>query len=148
MLEFFSNIRIWISNITNSFSTIQTFLLLFKYKYLYSRLQTGHIMVMVMSVRSSIGRGLRPDLRPSVTHGFPHFSPTCFDIPGMFRLGKFSRKWRLEVVLNFHWVLFPRFQGISMKTYSRVYISLCLFLAIFGRSRTQRKLNPRESFPI
>ena len=35
-----------------------------------------------------------------------------------------------------------------MKTYSRVYFSLCLFLAISGRSRTQRKLNPRENFPI
>ena len=35
-----------------------------------------------------------------------------------------------------------------MKTYSRVYFSLCLFLAISGRSRTQWKLNPREKFPI
>ena len=35
-----------------------------------------------------------------------------------------------------------------MKTYCRVYFSLCLFLAISGRSRTQRKLNPREKFPI
>ena len=35
-----------------------------------------------------------------------------------------------------------------MKTYSRVYFSLCLFLAISERSRTQRKLNPREKFPI
>ena len=35
-----------------------------------------------------------------------------------------------------------------MKMYSRVYFLLCLFLAITGRSRTQRKLNPREKFPI
>ena len=35
-----------------------------------------------------------------------------------------------------------------MKTYSRVYFSLCLFLAISGRSRTQQKLNPREKLPI
>ena len=35
-----------------------------------------------------------------------------------------------------------------MKTYSRVYFSLCLFLAILRRSRTQRKLNPREKFPM
>ena len=35
-----------------------------------------------------------------------------------------------------------------MKTYSRVYFSLCLYLVISGRSRTQRKLNPREKLPI
>ena len=66
----------------------------------------------------------------------------------MFRVGKFWRKWRLEGVLNFHRVLFSLFQGPSMKTYSRVYFSLCLLLAISGRSRTQRILNPREKFPI
>ena len=31
-----------------------------------------------------------------------------------------------------------------MKTYSRVYFLLCLFLAISGRSRTKQKLNIRE----
>ena len=51
-------------------------------------------------------------------------------------------------MLNFHWVLFSLFQGLSMKTYRRVYFSLCLFLAISGRPRTQRKLNPRKKFPI
>ena len=61
---------------------------------------------------------------------------------------KFWRKWRLEGVLNFHQVLFSLFQGLSMKTYSRVHFSLCLILAISGRSRTQRKLNPHEKFPI
>ena len=35
-----------------------------------------------------------------------------------------------------------------MKTYSRIYFSLCLFLAISGRSRIWLKLNPREKFPI
>ena len=40
------------------------------------------------------------------------------------------------------------FQGLSTKTYSRVYFSLCLFLVISGRSRTQRKRNPHEKFPI
>ena len=41
-----------------------------------------------------------------------------------------------------------------MKMYSRVYFSLCLFLAISGRSRFQggcelsEKLNPREKFPM
>ena len=71
-----------------------------------------------------------------------------YRISGIFRVGKFWRKWRLEGVLNFQWVLFSLFQGISRKTYSRVYISLCLSLAISGRSRTRRKLYPRENFPI
>ena len=71
-----------------------------------------------------------------------------YRISGIFRAGKFWRKWRLEGVLNFHWVLFSLFQRLSMKTYSRVFYSLCLFLASFRRSRTQRKLNPREKFPI
>ena len=35
-----------------------------------------------------------------------------------------------------------------MKTYSRVYFSLCLFSAISGKLRTQRKLNPHKNFPI
>ena len=35
-----------------------------------------------------------------------------------------------------------------LKTYSRVYFSLCLFLAISGRSRSQRKLKPRKKFRI
>ena len=35
-----------------------------------------------------------------------------------------------------------------MKTYRSVNFSLCLFFAISGRSRTQRKLNLREKFPI
>ena len=71
-------------------------------------------------------------------------------IPQLPYIGNFSRrrKWHLEDVLNFHWVIFSLFQGLSVKTYSRVNISLCLFLAITGRSRTQRKLNSREKFPI
>ena len=48
-------------------------------------------------------------------------------------------------MLNFHRVLFFLFQGLSMKTYSRVYFSLSLFLAISRRSQTQRKLNQREN---
>ena len=35
-----------------------------------------------------------------------------------------------------------------MQMYSRVYLPLCQLLAISGRSRTQRNLNPREKFPI
>ena len=58
-------------------------------------------------------------------------SKVKYCISGIFRVGKF-------------WL----FQGLSVKTYSRVYFSLCLFLAISGRSRTQRKLNPCEKFPI
>ena len=56
-------------------------------------------------------------------------------------MGNFSRREILaKMTLNFHWVLFSLFQGLSMKTYSRVYFSLCLFLANSGRSRTQRKI--------
>ena len=58
------------------------------------------------------------------------------------------RKRRLEDVLNFHRVLFLLFKGLSMKIYSRVYFSLCLFLAISRRLRTQRKLNQHEKIPI
>ena len=73
---------------------------------------------------------------------------SVYRISGMFCVGKFWRKCRLEGVLNFHRVIFLLFQGLSTKTYSRVYFSLCLFLAISGRSRPQRKLNPREKFSI
>ena len=61
-----------------------------------------------------------------------------------FCVRKFWRKWHLE---GFHWVLFSLFQGLSMKTYGRVYFSLCLFFAISERSGTQPKLNPREKIP-
>ena len=37
------------------------------------------------------------------------------------------------------------FQGLSMEMYSRVNLSLCLFLAISGRSPTQQKSNPLEN---
>ena len=67
---------------------------------------------------------------------------------GIFCIGKFWRKQCLEGVLNFHRVLFSLFQGLLMKTYNRVYFSLRLFFAISVRSWTQRKLNPREKFPI
>ena len=41
--------------------------------FLYARLQTGRIMVWwCLSVR--------PSGSPSVSHSFPHFSPTCFDV--------------------------------------------------------------------
>ena len=55
---------------------------------------------------------------------------------GIFRFRKFWRKWRLEGVLNFYRVIFSLFQGLSMKTHSRIYFSLCLFLAISRRSGT------------
>ena len=67
-----------------------------------------------------------------------------YRISGIFCVGKFWQKWRLEGVLNFHWVLFSLYQGLPMKTYSRVYFLLCLFLAISGRSRSKQKLNTRE----
>ena len=68
-------------------------------------------------------------------------------------IGNFSRreilaKMTLGRCVKFNWVLILLFQGLSMKTYNRVYFSLSLFLAISGRSRTQRKLNPHEKFRI
>ena len=62
--------------------------------------------------------------------------------------------WRWEILAKMtlgrcvKFSLFSLFQGLSMKTYCRVYFSLCLFLAISGRSRTQRNLNQCEKFPI
>ena len=38
----------------------------------------------------------------------------------------------------FYWFLFSLFQGLLMKACSRVYFSLCLFLAISRRSQTPR----------
>ena len=43
-------------------------------------------------------------------------------------------------MVNFHWVIFSLFQGLIF--------AVSIFLAISGRSRIQRKLNPREKFPI
>ena len=71
-----------------------------------------------------------------------------YRILGIFRIWKFWQKWRLTDALNFQWVLFSLFEGLSMKTYNRVYILLCLFLVIPGTTRTQWKLNPCENFPI
>ena len=69
-------------------------------------------------------------------------------LSGNFRVRKFWWKRRSQGVLNFHWVLFSLFQGLTIKTYSRLNVLLCLFLSISGRSQTQRKLNPPEKFPI
>ena len=80
------------------------------------------------------------------THPCIHVKRKKYRTSGFFRVGEFWRKWRLECVLNIHWVLFSLFQGLSMKMYNRVYFSLCLFLAVSGRSLTQRKLNPCEKF--
>ena len=71
-----------------------------------------------------------------------------YHILRIFCVGKLCRKWSFGCVLNFHRVLFSLFQGLSMKTYSGVYFLLRLFLGISGRLRTQRKLNPREKYPI
>ena len=54
--------------------------------------------------------------------------------------------WRcVKFSLNHFFLLF---QGLSMKTFSRVYFSMCQFLAISGRSQTQRKLNQCEKLSI
>ena len=65
----------------------------------------------------------------------------------IFRVWNFWRKWRCEGVLNFHWVLFSPFQGLLIKTYCRVYFSLCLFLAISGRSELNWKFNHTTKIP-
>ena len=68
-------------------------------------------------------------------------------------IGKFSRpemtaKTTLGRSVKFS--LSPTFaiQGLSMKTYSGVHFSQFLFLAISGRSWTQRKFNQCEKFLI
>ena len=73
-------------------------------------------------------------------------SKQSLEIPhlGNFSRREFFAKCRLEGVLNIHGVLFSLFQELSMKTYSRVYFSLCLFSVISRRSRIQRKLNSRK----
>ena len=43
---------------------------------------------------------------------------------------------------------YPHAKITTFTVIARVYFSLCLFLAISGRSHTQRKLYPREKFPI
>ena len=65
-------------------------------------------------------------------------------------IGNFSRREILAKMTLGRCVKFspsPIF-AILIEEYSMVYSSLCLFLAISGRSRTQRKLNPREKFKI
>ena len=77
--------------------------------------------------------------------------PRSFQLPyiGNISRREFLAKMMLvEGVFKFHWVQFSLFQILSIKTYSRVNFSLCLFLAISGRSRIQRKLNSREKFRI
>ena len=80
--------------------------------------------------------------------------PSCLYInPDIPYIGNFSRreilaKMTLDRCVKFSLSPIFVFDGLSMKTYRRVYFSLCLFLVISGRSRTQRKLNPHEKFPI
>ena len=65
-----------------------------------------------------------------------------------FTSGNFCQNKEMGV-LFFHGILFSLFEGIFVDyIYGRVYFSLCLILAISGRSRTQWNLNPRKNFPI
>ena len=52
---------------------------------------------------------------------------SIYRISRIFRVRGFWQKRCLEGVFNFHCVLFSLFQGLSMKTYSRVYFSLSIF---------------------
>ena len=70
-----------------------------------------------------------------------------YRISGIFRVGKIWRKWRFEGVLNFHWVLFSLFQGLSMKTYNR---GLFFAVSIFGDFRelaNSAKIKPTRKIP-
>ena len=67
-----------------------------------------------------------------------------YRISGVFHAGKFWWKWGFKGVLNFHRVLFSLFQVLSMKMYSRVYFSLCLFL---GGFREVAKIKPTRKIP-
>ena len=75
--------------------------------FLYTRLQTGRIMVWWCP-------SVRPGLRPSVRHSFPHFSPTCFDI----------------LIWNFvHHFIFMRVRSSSNAINFRHFLQvLCSFL--------------------
>ena len=49
------------------------YLLIYPVRFVYARLQTGDIMVWWCP-------SVRPSGSLSVSHSFPHFSPTCFDV--------------------------------------------------------------------
>ena len=71
-----------------------------------------------------------------------------YRMSGIFHVGKFWWKWGFQGLLNFHWVLSSLFQGLSMKTKSRVYFLLCLFWGFQGgTSRTQQKIKPTRKIP-
>ena len=55
-------------------------------------------------------------------------------------------KCRLEGVLNFHCVLFLLFQGLSIKTYRRVYFSLSIFCD-FREVANSAKIKPTRKIP-
>ena len=73
-------------------------------------------------------------------------SYTVYHISGIFCIGNYWRKWRLEGVLNFQWVLFSLLQGLSMKTYSRVYIRWVYFWR-FKEGRNSAKIKPTRKIP-
>ena len=70
-----------------------------------------------------------------------------YRISGIFGVGKFWRKWRLEGVLNFHRVIFSLFQGLSMKTYSRVYFFAVSIFGDFGEVANSAKIKPARKIP-
>ena len=65
-------------------------------------------------------------------------------------IGNFSRREILAKMPLGRCVKFSMspFFTISRTLNEDVYFTLCLFLAILGRSRTQQKFNPREKFMI
>ena len=76
-------------------------------KFLYARLQTGRSMVWWCLP-------VRPSWSPPVSHSFPHFSPTCFEI----------------LILNFvcHFLLMNIRSSSNFVNFRQVLLEICPFL--------------------
>ena len=77
------------------------------------------------------------------------FITKLYCISGFFSGSKFWRKMALaslEGVFNFYRVRLLLLKVFSMEKYNEVYFSLCHFLAILWRLRTQQKFNPHIKF--
>ena len=86
------------------------------------------------------------DLQNSIAGNALMLINVPYRISGIFRVGKFWRKWHLEGVLNFHWVIFSLFQGLSMKTYSRVYFC-CVYFGEYREIANSAKIKPTRKIP-
>ena len=73
-------------------------------------------------------------------------SKQSLEIPHLenFSRREFFAKCRLEGVLNIHGVLFSLFQGLSMKTYSRVYFFPVSVFGDFKKVANSAKIKPTQ----